>query len=173
MYGEHYRELPPTVQIFSARLSLFSELNRLRRLTMETLYKTKATATGGRDGHAASADGSLDVKLTAPTELGGPGGEGTNPEQLFACGYSACFLGAMQFVAGQEGLKVPPDTKITADVSLGKRDDGQGFGIAVDLSVELPGIDPEQGQMLVDKAHVVCPYSFATKDNVEVTTTLV
>ncbi len=140
---------------------------------MERLYTTTGTATGGRDGHAAIADGSLDVKLTAPTELGGPGGEGTNPEQLFACGYSACFLGAMQFSGGQAGITVPRDTQVTAQVSLGKRDDGEGFTIAVDLSVKLPGLEREQAETLVEKAHVVCPYSFATKGNIEVTTTLV
>ena len=139
---------------------------------MEVLYTTTGTATGGRDGHASIDDGSLEVKLTAPKELGGPGGEGTNPEQLFACGYSACFLGAMQFVGGQEGIKVPAETKVTASVSLGKRDDGAGFGIAVDLSVELPGLEPAEAEKLMEKAHVVCPYSYATKGNVEVSTTL-
>ncbi|MEX0449249.1 organic hydroperoxide resistance protein [Spiribacter sp. 221] len=139
---------------------------------MEVLYTTTGTATGGRDGHAATADGSLDVRLTAPKELGSPGGEGTNPEQLFACGYSACFLGAMQFVGGQEGIKVPAETKVTATVSLGKRDDGQGFAIGVDLSVELPGVESADAEKLVEKAHVVCPYSYATQGNIDVTTTL-
>mgnify|MGYP006275097159 FL=1 len=139
---------------------------------MEVLYTTTGTATGGRDGHAATADGSLDVRLTAPKELGGPGGEGTNPEQLFACGYSACFLGAMQFVGGQEGIKVPAETRVTATVSLGKRDDGQGFAIGVDLSVELPGVESAEAEKLVEKAHVVCPYSYATQGNIDVTTTL-
>ena len=139
---------------------------------MEVLYTTTGTATGGRDGHASVADGALDVKLTAPKELGGPGGEGTNPEQLFACGYSACFLGAMQFVGGQEGINVPAETRVTAKVSLGKRDDGQGFAIAVDLQVELPGVDQSDAEKLVEKAHVVCPYSYATKGNIDVSTTL-
>mgnify|MGYP000125954120 FL=1 len=139
---------------------------------METLYTTTGTATGGRDGHAASADGALDVRLTAPRELGGPGGEGTNPEQLFACGYSACFLGAMQFVGGQEGIKVPAEARVTAEVSLGKRDDGEGFAIGVELSVELPGVERADAEKLVDKAHVVCPYSYATQGNIDVTTTL-
>lgn len=140
---------------------------------MDTLYKTTGTATGGRDGHAKTADGALDIKLTAPKELGGPGGEGTNPEQLFACGYSACFLGAMQFVGGQEGLKVPAETTVTADVSLGKREDGEGFSIAVDLNVGLPGMDRKDAEALVEKAHIVCPYSYATKGNIDVNTTLV
>ena len=139
---------------------------------MEVVYTTTGTATGGRDGHAATADGSLDVRLTAPKELGGPGGEGTNPEQLFACGYSACFLGAMQFVGGQEGIKVPAETRVTATVSLGKRDDGQGFAIGVDLSVELPGVESAEAEKLVENAHVVCPYSYATQGNIDVTTTL-
>lgn len=139
---------------------------------MDVLYKTTGSATGGRDGHAATADGSLDVKLTAPKELGGPGGEGTNPEQLFACGYSACFLGAMQFVGSQEGITVPADTKVTATVSLGKRDDGEGFNIGADLNVELPGVERSDAEKLVEKAHVVCPYSYATKGNVDVSTTI-
>ncbi|AGM41759.1 Organic hydroperoxide resistance protein-like 2 [Spiribacter salinus M19-40] len=139
---------------------------------MDVLYTTTGTATGGRDGQAKTADGSLDVKLTAPKELGGPGGEGTNPEQLFACGYSACFLGAMQFVGGQEGIKVPAETKVTATISLGKRDDGQGFNISADLDVNLPGVDQADAEKLVEKAHVVCPYSYATKGNVDVNTTL-
>ena len=139
---------------------------------MDVLYTTTGTATGGRDGQAKTADGSLDIKLTAPKELGGPGGEGTNPEQLFACGYSACFLGAMQFVGGQEGIKVPAETKVTATISLGKRDDGQGFNISADLDVNLPGVDQVDDEKLVEKAHVVCPYSYATKGNVDVNTTL-
>ncbi len=139
---------------------------------MEVMYTTTGTSTGGRDGHARIADGSLDVKLTPPKELGGPGGDGTNPEQLFACGYSACFLGAMQFVGGQTGVKVPADTQVTATVSLGKRDDGEGFTIAVDLQVDLPGLDRAEAEQLLEKAHVVCPYSYATKGNIEVSTTL-
>ncbi len=140
---------------------------------MEVMYKTTGTSTGGRDGHARIADGSLDVKLTPPKELGGPGGDGTNPEQLFACGYSACFLGAMQFVGGQTGVNVPAETKVTATVSLGKRDDGEGFTIAVDLVVDLPGLPREDAEQLLEKAHVVCPYSYATKGNITVNTTLV
>lgn len=139
---------------------------------MEVLYTTTGTANGGRDGRAAISDGSLDVTLTAPKELGGPGGDGTNPEQLFACGYSACFLGAMQFAGGQAGIKVPSETQVTAKVSLGKRDDGQGFAIGVDLSVDLPGVERAEAEKLVEAAHVVCPYSYATQGNIDVTTTL-
>lgn len=139
---------------------------------MEVMYKTTGTATGGRQGHASIEGGDLDVQLTPPKELGGPGGDGTNPEQLFACGYSACFLGAMQFVGGQEGIAVPAETTVTATVALGKRDDGEGFTIAVDLTVNIPGVEKAQAEELVGKAHVVCPYSYATKGNISVSTTL-
>lgn len=139
---------------------------------MEVMYKTTGTATGGREGQASIKDGGLDVQLTPPKELGGPGGDGTNPEQLFACGYSACFLEAMQFVGGQEGIKVPAETTVTATVALGKRDDGEGFTIAVDLVVDIPGVDKAQAEELIGKAHVVCPYSYATKGNISVSTAL-
>ena len=139
---------------------------------MQIAYKTAASATGGRDGRAAAADGTLDVKLDTPKELGGAGGDGTNPEQLFAAGYSACFLGAMKFVAGKARIKVPDDTRVTATVGLGPRDDGAGFGIEVDLAVSLPGMDAAQAEDLMAKAHVVCPYSHATKGNISVRTAL-
>lgn len=139
---------------------------------MKIAYKTTASATGGRDGSAATADGSFKVKLTTPKELGGPGGEGNNPEQLFAAGYSACFLGALKYVAGQEKAKIPDDAKVTATVGIGPRDDGQGFGIDVDLEVSLPGMDKGKAEELVSKAHVVCPYSHATKGNVDVRTSI-
>src|SRR5271169_5851515 len=109
-------------------------------MSVNVLYKTSATATGGRDGHAATKDGSFDVKLATPKELGGAGGEGNNPEQLFAAGYSACFLGAMKFVASQGGTpKVPNDTTVTATVGIGPRSEG-GFGIDVALAISLPGV---------------------------------
>ena len=139
---------------------------------MKIAYKTTASATGGRDGSAATADGSLKVKLTTPKELGGPGGDGNNPEQLFAAGYSACFLGALKYVAGQEKARIPDDAKITATVGIGPRDDGKGFGIDVDLKVSLPGIDKGKAEDLVSKAHVVCPYSHAIKGNVDVRTSI-
>lgn len=139
---------------------------------MQVLYKTTASATGGRDGRAATADGSLDVKLTTPKELGGAGGDGNNPEQLFAAGYSACFLGALRYVAGQEKVKVPDDARVTATVGIGPRDDGKGFGIDVDLEVSLPGFEKSRAEDLVNKAHVVCPYSHATKGNIDVRTTI-
>ena len=139
---------------------------------MKILYKTTASATGGRDGKAELADGTLEFKLTTPKELGGGGGEGNNPEQLFACGYSACYLGALKFVAGNEKVKIPNDARVTATVGIGPRDDGEGFGIDVDLEVSLPGIDRAKAEDLVKKAHVVCPYSHATKGNVDVRTTV-
>lgn len=135
---------------------------------MQIAYKTTASATGGREGNAKTADGTLDLKLSTPKELGGGGGNGTNPEQLFACGYSACFLGAIKFVAGKEKLQVPADASVTATVGIGPRDDGQGFGIDVDLAISLPGMERASAEALVAKAHIVCPYSHATRGNVDV-----
>jgi osmotically inducible protein OsmC len=135
------------------------------------LYQAQSTATGGRDGRAVSSDGILDVKLTTPTELGGAGGAGTNPEQLFAAGYSACFIGAMKFVASQDKITLPADTAITGLVGIGQIPGG--FGIEVELKISLPGMDKAAAQVLVDKAHHVCPYSNATRGNVDVTLTLV
>ncbi len=119
---------------------------------MNILYKTSATSTGGRDGRAVSADNKLEVKLAAPRELGGTGAEGTNPEQLFAAGYSACFLSAMKFVAGQNKQTLPADTQVTAEVGIGPNDAG-GFGLDIELRVSLPGLDKNDAQVLVDKAH--------------------
>jgi lipoyl-dependent peroxiredoxin len=134
---------------------------------MNILYQTSATSTGGRDGRAVSADNKLDVKLAAPRELGGTGAEGTNPEQLFAAGYSACFLSAMKFVAGQTKQALPADTTVTGQVGIGPNDQG-GFGLDVELRISLPGLEPEAAKALVDKAHEVCPYSNATRNNVPV-----
>jgi len=136
-------------------------------MSVNVLYTTEATATGGRDGHAATKDGTLKVTLSTPKELGGSGGPGNNPEQLFAAGYSACFLGAMKFVASQGGPKVPADTTVTAHVGMGPRSEG-GFGIDVQLDVHLPGLDHADAEALVEKAHQVCPYSNATRNNVPV-----
>ena len=136
-------------------------------MSVNVLYSTQATATGGRDGHAATKDGALDVTLSTPKELGGGGGPGNNPEQLFAAGYSACFLGAMKFVASQGGPKVPDGANVTATVGMGPRSEG-GFGIDVELAVSLPGMDHAQAEALVEKAHQVCPYSNATRNNVPV-----
>ena len=139
----------------------------------QVLYTTSATATGGRDGRATVKDHALDVKLSTPKELGGGGGEGNNPEQLFAAGYSACFLGAMKFVASQgASAKVPNDTTVTATVGIGPRSEG-GFGIEVALAITLPGVDRAAAEALVHEAHQVCPYSNATRNNVDVKLTVV
>ena len=139
---------------------------------MNVLYRTQATAKGGRTGEAATADGAFSVKLVTPKELGGPGGEGNNPEQLFAAGYSACFLGAIKFVAGQKKVTVPADSTVTAKVGIGPRDDGEGFGLDVALDISLPGLDRETAQAIVDQAHIVCPYSHATRNGLDVRLTL-
>ena len=136
-------------------------------MSVNVLYRTSARATGGRDGHSATLDGTVDVNLSVPKELGGPGGPGTNPEQLFATGYAACFLGAMKFVASQGGPKVPADTTVTATVGIGPRSEG-GFGLEIALAVALPGIARADAEALVAKAHEVCPYSNATRNNVDV-----
>ncbi|MEB0206016.1 organic hydroperoxide resistance protein [Pseudomonas sp. CCC3.1] len=133
---------------------------------MNVLYTAVATATGGRDGRAVSSDKILDVKLATPKELGGAGGEATNPEQLFAAGYSACFIGALKFVAGQNKRSLPADVSITAHVGIGQIPGG--FGLDIDLNVNLPGLEQADAQALVDAAHQVCPYSNATRGNVDV-----
>ncbi|QRX83598.1 organic hydroperoxide resistance protein [Glaciimonas sp. PAMC28666] len=135
------------------------------------LFTASATATGGRDGRATTSDGILDVKLTTPKELGGAGAAGSNPEQLFAAGYSACFIGAMKFVASQDKITLPADTSITGLVGIGQIPGG--FGIEVELKISIPGMDKAAAKTLVDKAHHVCPYSNATRGNVDVTLTLV
>jgi Ohr subfamily peroxiredoxin len=135
---------------------------------MKVLYTAHATSTGGRTGEAKSSDGQLTVKLVTVKELGGTGGDGTNPEQLFAAGYSACFLSALKLVAGEQKKPVPAGTSITADVGIGPRDNGVGFGLAVTLNVTIPGVDKAEGRKLVEAAHQVCPYSNATRGNVDV-----
>lgn len=136
---------------------------------MEILYTAHATATGGReDGHSKTDDGKVDVRLSTPKEMGGSGGAGTNPEQLFATGYSACFLGAMKFAAGKQNKKLPDDATVSADVGFGKRDDGEGFGLKVTLTAKVPGMGSEEVRDLMDRAHIVCPYSHATMGNIEV-----
>jgi lipoyl-dependent peroxiredoxin len=139
---------------------------------MPIAYTANATSTGGRDGHGRTDDGKLDVKLSLPKEMGGDG-KGTNPEQLFAVGYSACYLGAVRFVAGKEKVAVTPDASVTAHVGVGMREDGGGFGLEVALDVHLPGVDKAQAEDIAAKAHVVCPYSHATKGNIKVTTRIV
>ncbi|GMW03313.1 MAG: putative organic hydroperoxide resistance protein/OsmC-like protein [Candidatus Hydrogenedentota bacterium] len=136
----------------------------------KVLYTAHAKATGGRDGRAVSSDGVVDVKLAVPKEMGGSGG-GANPEQLFACGYSACFLGAIRFVAAQEKITISPDAAIESSVGIGTLP--TGFGIEVELRISLPGLERAQAEALVDKAHIVCPYSNATRGNIDVTLTVV
>jgi Ohr subfamily peroxiredoxin len=131
------------------------------------IYTTKATATGGRVGSAQTEDGAFKVTLDKPKEMGGKG-EGVNPEQLFACGYSACFLGALKHVAGQEKIDVPDDTTVSATVGIGPREDGTGFGLDVALELHIPGMDKAQAEELMNKAHIVCPYSDFSRGNVTV-----
>lgn len=131
------------------------------------LYTATATATGGREGRATSSDSVLDVPLSTPRELGGAGGPGTNPEQLFAAGYSACFLGALKFVAGREKVSLPAATTVTGKVGIGQIP--TGFGIEAELTISAPGIDRAVLQSLVGQAHIVCPYSNATRNNIQVT----
>lgn len=138
-------------------------------MSVNVLYTTSATATGGRDGKAKTADGALEVTLSTPKELGGTGGAGNNPEQLFAAGYSACFLGAMKFVTSQKqsDVKITEDTTVSAEVGIGPRSEG-GFGLEVSLTVSVPGADKAAVEDLVEKAHQVCPYSNATRNNIDV-----
>lgn len=136
----------------------------------KVVYTAHAKATGGRDGHAVSDDEILKVKLAVPKEMGGPGG-GTNPEQLFAAGYSACFLGAMKFVAGKEKVTLPATTEIQGNVGIGPIP--TGFGIEVELKINTPGLDRKVAQDIINKAHIVCPYSNATRGNIDVKLTLV
>ena len=137
----------------------------------QVLYTAHATSTGGRDGRSVSSDKALDVKLATPRELGGAGGEGTNPEQLFAASYSASFIGALKFVAGKEKIAFPQDASIDASVGIGPLP--TGFGIQAELKISLPGLPREQAEALVQKAHQVCPYSNATRGNIDVTLTVV
>jgi osmotically inducible protein OsmC len=132
----------------------------------KSLYTARATATGGRAGHAVSDDGILDVNLQPPKEMGGPGGA-TNPEQLFAAGYAACFQSALGVVGRRKGVDTS-DSLVEADVSIGTVEGG-GYGLAVKLRVTIPGVDPEQAQSLTEAAHQVCPYSNATRGNIDVT----
>ncbi|NBD19985.1 Ohr family peroxiredoxin [Aquabacterium fontiphilum] len=132
----------------------------------QVLYTAHATATGGRDGRAVSSDKLLDVALARPKEMGG-NGQGTNPEQLFAAGYAACFLGAMGFVAGQQKKHLPAGTAIDAAVGIGPIP--AGFGIEVKMDITLPGLPRDEAEALVAAAHQVCPYSNATRGNISVT----
>jgi Ohr subfamily peroxiredoxin len=137
----------------------------------KVLYTAHATATGGRQGSAKSSDGALQVELSTPRELGGAGGPGTNPEQLFAAGYSACFIGAIKAVAAKQKISLPAEVSIDGSVGIGPIPNG--FGIQAELKISLPGMDRAAAQALVNAAHQVCPYSNATRGNIDVTLTLV
>lgn len=137
----------------------------------QILYRANAKAVGGREGRAVSSDGALDVRVTTPKELGGAGAFGTNPEQLFAAGYSACFLGAMKFVGGRDKIAVPADATVDGAVGIGPI--ASGFGIEVELKISLPGLARAEAEKLVAAAHIVCPYSNATRGNIDVTLSLV
>jgi osmotically inducible protein OsmC len=138
---------------------------------MQALYTAHATATGGREGRGVSSDKALDVALSTPKELGGAGGAGTNPEQLFAAGYAACFLSAMKMVGGMMKTPIPADASVDAAVGIGKNDQG-GFGLTATLAIKTPGMDQAAAQAVVDKAHQVCPYSNATRGNIDVILTV-
>ncbi len=139
--------------------------------TMKAIYNTTVTAEGGRNGQVKSQDGIIDLPVRMPKELGGQGGEFTNPEQLFAAGYAACFDSALNLVARQAKIRVK-DTKVHATVGIGQTENG-GFGLEASLDVEIPGIEKEVALELLAKAHQVCPYSNATRNNIEVKVNLV
>ncbi len=138
---------------------------------MPVLYTAEATAWGGREGRAASSDGNVDVQLVIPKEMGGPGGSGTNPEQLFATGYAGCFHSALKLVARGAGVDVS-ESAVTVRVGIGPNDSG-GFGLTVEIIAELPGVDAAKANELLASTHQVCPYSNATRGNVDVTLTLI
>ncbi|MBL0911752.1 MAG: organic hydroperoxide resistance protein [Bacteroidia bacterium] len=132
---------------------------------MKPLYTAEATATGGREGHVRSSDGILDLDVRIPREMGGPGGQ-TNPEQLFAAGYSACFDSALNHVARMKKIKTGTTT-VTAEVTIGSLDNG-GFGLSAKLHAHIPGVTQEVAEELIQAAHQVCPYSNATRNNIQV-----
>ncbi|WP_165045660.1 organic hydroperoxide resistance protein [Dysgonomonas sp. ZJ709] len=136
---------------------------------MKVMYTAVATSVGGRDGKVKSSDGVLDFEVKPPKEMGGPDGSYTNPEQLFAVGYSACFGSALNHVALLKKKEVIPT--VTAKVSIGKKDDG-GYQLAVEMDVNIPGMDQKEAEELVEEAHQVCPYSNATRNNIEVILTV-
>lgn len=132
----------------------------------QVLYRAHAKATGGRDGRAVVPESNLDLTLTTPKSLGGAGGTGVNPEQLFAAGYGACFIGAMKFVAARDKIAIPSDVSVDASVGIGAIPNG--FGIEVDLKASLPGMERGAAEGLIAAAHIVCPYSNATRGNIDV-----
>lgn len=142
---------------------------------MKALYTSTVTATGGRgNGTAKSEDGLVDLKIGTPKELGGKD-DGYNPEQLFAAGYSNCYLGAIKYVAGKEqpAVAIAPESTVAAKVTLGARDDGGGFEIGVAVEVHLPGVDKAKAEDIAQRAHTVCPYSWSIRGNIDVTTTVI
>lgn len=142
---------------------------------MKALYTAHATSVGGRgNGTAKTDDGMLDIRIGTPKELGGKD-DGLNPEQLFAAGYSSCYLGAIKFVAGKQSppVRIAPESSVTAHVTLASRDDGGGFEIAVAMDVNLPGVDKAQAEAIARQAHTVCPYSWSIRNNIDVKTTIV
>lgn len=136
-------------------------------IAIQPLYTATATAQGGRNGHVRSEDGVVDLHLAMPKSLGGPGGQATNPEQLFAAGYAACFESALRLVGRMQGKTVAQEARITASTTIGKTEDG-GFGLAVELKGHLPGLPKQEAEALMHAAHQVCPYSKATRGNIEV-----
>lgn len=141
-------------------------------MAIEVSYEAEGTAWGGRDGRVASSDDRLDLQLSIPKEIGGPGGPGTNPEQLFAVGYAACFHSALKLVAGKEHVDVS-QSAVTVRVGLGKDDADGGFGLRVEILGELPGVPVDTARSLMQSAHGVCPYSKATRNNIEATVSVV
>ncbi len=137
----------------------------------KVVYTATATSTGGREGTSKSSDGVLDVKLTTPKELGGNGAVGTNPEQLFAAGYSACFIGAMKVAAGKQKIVLPAETSITAKIGIGPIP--AGFSIQAELNISVPGLEKAKVEEIVQAAHQICPYSNATRGNIDVTLNVV
>lgn len=137
---------------------------------MEVLYRAHAVASGGgrEDGRSTTDDGKIDVRLSTPAEMGGKGGDGTNPEQLFATGYAACYLGALRLVSGKAGTPVGPDTRVHSTVGFGKNTRGEGFNLDIALKVTNHGLEQSVIDDLIHKAHQVCPYSNATRGNVDV-----
>jgi osmotically inducible protein OsmC len=135
---------------------------------MKTLYRTRAHVTGGRTGTATVENDSLSLSLATPKELGGAGGPGTNPEQLFAAGYAACFLSALRFVAAGRKLRIVDAARVSADVGIGSREDGRGFALDVALEIALPDLDLGTAADLVEEAHAVCPYSYLARNGLDV-----
>lgn len=144
----------------------FNRIRSFKEFTMKTLYEAHATAIGGRAGHVKTDDGIVDLQLAIPKSLGGAGGAATNPEQLFACGYAACFESALNYVAMQQKIKLT-GTRIDSTVSIGSNDAG-GFQLAVKLEATIPDISREQAQVFLEQAHEVCPYSNAVRGNINV-----